>query len=65
MSQLLTINEVATRCQLHPQTVRSYIIEGAQVGVGRVKLKASKFGRYYRVKLEDLDKFLNAISKIN
>jgi len=48
--ELLTPEQVSEILQITPQTVRRYIREG--------KLKASKFGRVYRVRREELERFV-------
>ena len=47
---ILTPKQVAERLSLHHFTVLTYIREG--------KLKASKFGRVYRITEDQLDAFL-------
>jgi excisionase family DNA binding protein len=46
----LTVEEIAQQLKMHVDTVRGWIREG--------KLKATRFGRDYRVKREDFDKFV-------
>lgn len=48
---LLTVKETALYLKLNPLTVYDYIRAG--------KLKAVKFGRYYRVLQQDLNSFVN------
>lgn len=49
--QLLTVPEVARRCgDAHPATVRAWITSK--------RLKASRPGRHYMVKISDLEAFL-------
>lgn len=50
MPNLLTTEQVADRLQLHWQTVLLYIKRG--------DLKAVKLGRGYRIREEDLERFL-------
>lgn len=50
-AQLLTVRDVAKILRLNPLTVYGYIREG--------KLRAAKFGRYYRVSETDLQEFIN------
>ncbi len=49
--ELLTIEQVAERLQLHPDTIRRYIREKKLIGV-RIS------GTVVRVKQSDLDKFI-------
>lgn len=49
---MLTIEEVAERLKLHPNTVRRYARWG--------KLPAVKFGRVWRVEEKDLEDFVRA-----
>jgi len=46
--------------QLHKWTVIRYIRLGAVVGNKNVKLKASLLGRGWRIRPEELDKFIKA-----
>lgn len=55
--QILTVQQVAKLLQLHEYTILGYIKNG--------KLKASKFGRVYRVTEDDLQKFLSDNSTVN
>jgi excisionase family DNA binding protein len=48
--QLLTAQDVAKILRLNPLTVYGYIRSG--------KLRAAKFGRYYRVSQADLQEFI-------
>ena len=48
--QLLTVQDVAKILRLNPLTVYGYIRAG--------KLRAAKFGRYYRVSQADLQEFI-------
>src|SRR4051794_39027576 len=47
--QLLTVDEVAQRLNLHAKTVRRYIRAG--------RLKAKRIGKEYRITRTDLDEF--------
>jgi excisionase family DNA binding protein len=49
--EFFTVKEVATTLKLHPLTIYEYIRAH--------KLPAVKFGRYYRVSLSDLHRFLD------
>jgi excisionase family DNA binding protein len=51
VSNLITVKETASYLKLHPLTVYEYIHSG--------KLRAIKFGRYYRIDKVDLDRFIN------
>lgn len=53
METFLTIEQVASRLQLHWQTVLTYIKSG--------KLRAMKLGRGYRIDPKDLDVFIESI----
>lgn len=48
----LSVDDIAKELNIHPDTVRGWIRER--------KLRATKLGRDYRIKREDLDKFLEA-----
>ena len=48
----MTLQEIAERLKLHPNTLRRYIKEG--------KLAAMKFGRIWRVEKKDLEEFMRA-----
>lgn len=50
MSEFLTVNEIAKRLKLHPATIAKYVREG--------KILALKFGRVWRIREEELTKFL-------
>jgi excisionase family DNA binding protein len=50
--QWLSVEEIAHELNVHPDTVRGWI--------RTKKLRAFKFGRDYRVKPEDYQKFLDA-----
>lgn len=50
--ELLTIDQVATELQLHPDTVRRYIREK--------KLKPTRVGGRLRIRRSELDRFLQA-----
>lgn len=63
MQMLLTLSDVASRLQVHVQTVRHYITEGQKVGVMVIRLKASRLGHSYRIRPEDLDEFIKVSSK--
>ena len=60
MCKLLTISDVSKLMQLHKWTVIRYIRLGAVVGNKNVKLKASLLGRGWRIRPEELDKFIKA-----
>lgn len=49
--QILTPEQAAKILQIHPMTILKYIKQG--------KLRGSKLGRVYRIKEEDLYKFLD------
>jgi excisionase family DNA binding protein len=49
-TEWLTVEEIAQQLKMHVDTVRGWIRDG--------KLKATRFGRDYRVKREDFDKFV-------
>ena len=49
-TQWLKVEDIARELDLHVNTVRGWIRDG--------KLKATRFGRDYRVKREDFDKFI-------
>ena len=51
MDNLLDVQELSTRLGFHPDTVREYLREG--------KIKGMKIGKRWRVKEEDLQKFLD------
>lgn len=50
MNEFLTVNEVAEKLRLHPATIAKYVREG--------KILALKFGRVWRIREEELTKFL-------
>ena len=50
MSELLTVDETAKKLKLHPATIARYIREG--------KLSALKFGRVWRIRDNELTKFM-------
>ena len=50
MSEFLTVNEIAKKLRLHPATIAKYVREG--------KILALKFGRVWRIREEELTKFL-------
>lgn len=52
MDELLTIDQVATELQLHPDTIRRFIREK--------KLKATRVGGRLRIRRSELDRFLQA-----
>ena len=52
----LTVDEVAEKLQLNPETIRRYIIAK--------ELEAYKFGKKYRVEEKELERFLKARSNI-
>lgn len=49
---VLTLQEIAERLKLHPNTLRRYIKER--------KLAAMKFGRVWRIEEKDLEEFMRA-----
>ena len=56
-TQWLSVEDIANELSIHPDTVRGWI---------RAKqLKAFKFGRDYRVKREDYDKFVEEHATIS
>ena len=52
----LTVDEVAEKLQLNPETIRRYIIAK--------ELEAYKFGKNYRIEEKELERFLKARSNI-
>ena len=46
----MTVEQIAQDLQVHPTTVREWI--------RNKKLKAAKFGRDYRIKREDYERFI-------
>lgn len=50
----LTVDEVAEKLQLNPETIRRYIIAK--------ELEAYKFGKNYRIEEKELERFLKARS---
>lgn len=50
MSELLTVHETAKRLKLHPGTIARYIREGS--------LSALKFGRVWRIREDELARFM-------
>jgi len=53
MDTFLTVEQVASKLQIHWQTVLTYIKSG--------KLRAVKLGRGYRLDPQDLEKFVESI----
>jgi len=53
MDKFLTVEEIATKLQIHWQTVLTYIKSG--------KLRAVKLGRGYRIDPEDFNCFIEAL----
>ncbi len=53
MDKFLTVEEIATKLQVHWQTVLTYIKSG--------KLRAVKLGRGYRIDPEDFNSFIEAL----
>ena len=49
-TEWLTVEEIAQELKMHVDTVRGWIREG--------KLKGAKFGRDYRIRREDYEKFI-------
>jgi excisionase family DNA binding protein len=49
-TQWLKVEDIARELDLHVNTVRGWIRDG--------KLKATRFGRDYRIKREDYEKFI-------
>ena len=49
-TEWLTVEEIAAELRVHVGTVRGWIREG--------KLKGAKFGRDYRIRREDYEKFI-------
>lgn len=47
MAELISVDEAAQQLQLQPRTVRGYIRSG--------KLRASRIGKQYRIRIEDLE----------
>jgi excisionase family DNA binding protein len=56
MEQLLTVEQVAEKLQVHWQTILRYIKTG--------RLRAIKIGRGYRVDPSDLQQFLDELKTI-
>jgi excisionase family DNA binding protein len=50
-TQWLSVDDIAHELGVHPDTVRGWIRER--------KLRATKLGRDYRIRREDLDKFIS------
>jgi len=63
MQKLLTAVEAAEQLQVHHQSALKYISHGIQIGQIRIRLKASRFGKTYRIRQEDLDKFIKLTSQ--
>lgn len=55
MDEFLTVSEVAKRLKLHPETIARYIRQG--------ELQALKFGRVWRMKKKEVNKFIEAIKQ--
>ena len=56
MDQLLTVIEAAAACRCRPETIRRYIDSG--------QLPALQFPKgYYRIREEDLKRFLRPVRK--
>lgn len=53
MDTYLTVEQVASKLQIHWQTVLTYIKSG--------KLRAVKLGRGYRIDPNDLEKFVESL----
>jgi excisionase family DNA binding protein len=49
-TEWLTVEEIAQELKMHVDTVRGWIRDG--------KLRATRFGRDYRIKRKDFDKFV-------
>ena len=49
-TEWLTVEEIAQELKMHVDTVRGWIRDG--------KLKATRFGRDYRIRRKDFDKFI-------
>ena len=49
-TEWLTVEEIAQELKMHVDTVRGWIRDG--------KLKATRFGRDYRIRREDYEKFI-------
>jgi excisionase family DNA binding protein len=49
-TEWLTVEEIAQELKMHVDTIRGWIRDG--------KLKATRFGRDYRIKRKDFDKFV-------
>ena len=47
----LTLEEIVQELKMHVDTIRGWIRDG--------KLKATRFGRDYRIKRKDFDKFVD------
>lgn len=53
MDKFLTVEEIASKLQVHWQTVLTYIKSG--------RLRAVKLGRGYRIDPEDFNSFIEAL----
>lgn len=63
MENLLTVAEAAEKLSVHEATVRKSITHGIGVGAFRIRLKASRIGDTYRVRPDDLEKFIQLSSR--
>ncbi len=59
-TQWLTVKQVAEELSLSQETIRDYINHPDP----KERLKASKFGRDWRIKREDLDKWTEAHANV-
>ena len=62
---LLTTKQVAARLQLHQFTILNYVRRGVNCGGSRVFLRASRFGRSYRIGEDALETFLKLTSNFS
>ena len=60
--QLFTTKQIAEQLQVHQFTVLKYIIGGVDCAGSRVFLRASRFGRSYRISEDAVETFLKLTS---
>jgi hypothetical protein len=61
----LSIAGVAERCGVTQQTVRNWFRSGVAAGVGRLCLRATRYGGNWRISERDLTNFLEAVTTAN